>query len=116
MPTTITHTPADQLADQLEKVRRELAPLLETLKGIVDGRDRLIAVRLGEWDLSVEVGDDGVARTTPDGNQYVVLPTFEEIEGQRAFLEVVRLHDLIDAFESHGLRWGVLGVAYEDES
>jgi hypothetical protein len=105
---TVTN-PSDILADQLEAVRKALTPLLETLKGVVDGRDRLIAVRLGEWDLPVEVGDDGVARTTHEGNQHVVCPTFEEIEDTRAFLEVVRLHDLIDAFEAYGLAWGILG-------
>jgi hypothetical protein len=76
---------------------------------MVEGRDRLIAVRLAEWDLPVVV-EDGVARTTFEGNEMFVLPTFDEVEGRSpAFLEWVRILDLLEGFEGRGLSWGVIG-------
>ena|SRR5712671_4381988 len=99
MTSTITK-PVDQLGAQLDDIVAKLAPLLEQMKGVVDARDRLIAVRVGEMDEPVEV-EDGVARTTIGAYNEVVERTFHEFEAERfagAFLAVVRIMDLIDSF------------------
>jgi hypothetical protein len=102
---------ASSLAVELDELANRLAPLVLQLKGLVEARDRIIALRLADEGEPCTV--DGQDASTTHTGYDVVLDTFkqfDEITFCAPFDAVNQIGSLIESYEWAGLHWGVDGA------